>query len=145
MTGHLWLKWTLLVWTNALMGIWLSGAFHFRSPEFALGVVCGICAFIPCYVWAESLAIKTNNTQGQKSLWISAIVRAFSQMVIIIDVMAGSIAIQIAKWILPKAILEIEFFEALIYTLITGAILSVLVFCITLILMPFIKSQTNSS
>lgn len=141
---RLWLKWTALVWLNALIGIWFSGSFNYQVPLFTLGVVLGICAFIPCYVMAELWAIKQDNLHLQKSLWISVIVRAVSQVVIIVDMMAGMVAIEMAEWIFPKVVLDFKFFEGFIFTIITGGLLSILVFVMTTVIMLILKSLSKS-
>lgn len=134
----LWQKWTLLVWANALIGLWFSGALSFRSPDFTLGLALGVCVFIPCYVWLDNWAIKTGNHRLHKSLWISVIVRACLQLIIIIDMYAGMMAINIGDY-LPNAVMDIKFFEGFILTVLTGAILSAFVAVLTGILIFVFK------
>lgn len=123
----LWIKWMALVWVNAIVGLVFANLGSDWS--YNLGVILGVCVFIPIYVMIDNHAIKTNNSTLQKSLLTSVIIRALTQSIVVVDMYAGMVAMSMINSSVGGL------FVGFTLTVITGGILSGLVAILTGILM----------
>lgn len=119
---NLYLKWTVLVWLNAIVGLILGMAD--RGVAHNVGVCLGVCVFIPIYVLLEDYAIKTGNLKLQKSLLIGVIIRACLQLIVVVDMGAGILAHTIVNALFGFGIDSRGFLSGFLLTVTTGAILS---------------------
>ncbi|WP_157073890.1 hypothetical protein [Moraxella oblonga] len=94
--------------------------------SYDLGVILGICIFIPIYVMIDNHAIKSNNHILQKSLLNGVIIRAMTQSIGIVDIWAGLVATSMVG-----TIGEGGLFVGFALTVITGIILSGVVAILT--------------
>lgn len=119
---NLYLKWTALVWLNAIVGLILGMAD--RGTAHNVGVCLGICVFIPIYALLENYAIKTGNLKLQKSLFIGVMIRACLQLIVVVDMGAGIMAHGIVNALFGFGIDSRGFLSGFLLTVTTGAILS---------------------
>lgn len=84
-----WLKWTMLVLGNAIVGLFFSLTGELDKIPYVLGVVAGISIFIPCYVGIEKYARQHNYLLFVKSLTIAIVLRIVTQLFPILDMLAG--------------------------------------------------------
>lgn len=137
----LWLKWTALVWLNAIIGLFFSG--FGTDWAYNIGIILGVCVFIPIYALIDRHAIQTDNKTLQKSLLISVLLRACMQLIIVVDLFVGIIAQGIAKSLLSSDAEYdymdgwhlVGFWDGFLTTVLMGGILSVLVFVLGLFVM----------
>lgn len=146
--AKLYLKWTLLVWANAIIGLLFGLAWTGDDVAHNVGVVLGVCAFIPLYALIDAYAIKTGNANLQKSLLIGVVIRACLQVVMVVDIVAGLMASVIVENVFGlQTVARVEFgtdvqttgfWHGFLMTIITGGVLSgvvaVLVFFVMLLM-----------
>lgn len=124
--AKLYLKWTVLVWANAIIGLILGGSIEDMTHN--IGIFLGVCVFIPLYVLLDNHAIKTGNTRLQKSLLIGVIIRACTQVIVVVDMMVGLMASMIVeRWFGLETIRGYDiqgFWHGFLLTVVTGVILS---------------------
>lgn len=140
----LWLKWTALVWLNAIIGLFFSG--FGTDWAYNIGIILGVCVFIPIYALIDRHAIQTDNKTLQKSLLISVLLRACMQLIIVVDLFVGIIAQGIAKSLLGSDAKYdymdgwhlVGFWDGFLTTVLMGGMLSVLVFVLGLFVMLMI-------
>lgn len=137
---HLWLKWTALVWLNAIFGLAVNDLFAgFSDLSYCAGIFLGIWVFVPIYVFLDKYALDYQYEQFRKSLWIGAIIRALTQFMMIVDIFAGGIAFELVGGIMgfneSTRPADIGFFGAFFLTVVTGGLLSVVVAILTAVIM----------
>lgn len=144
--AKLYLKWTALVWVNAIVGLFLGSSM--TSVAHNVGMVLGVCLFIPIYVWLDNYAIKTGNCKLQKSLFIGALFRAGTQFVVMVDLIAGMMASMIVEKgfgfeatgiIGYNPMFEGRFWYGFLMTVTTGVILSGVVGVLTMGIMLLVR------
>lgn len=145
--ANLYLKWTALVWLNALLGLILGGGGINMAHN--MGIFLGVCAFIPLYALLDNYAIKTGNVNLQKSLLIGVMIRACLQMIMVVDLVAGILASAIVGQVFGfdavgfEAYDDVlggsEFWYIFLMTITTGAILSGVVGVLTMGTMLFMR------
>lgn len=138
--ANLYLKWTALVWLNALLGLILGGGGINMAHN--MGIFLGVCAFIPLYALLDNYAIKTGNVNLQKSLLIGVMIRACLQMIMVVDLVAGMLASAIVGQVFGFDVVGLEsydnilsengFWYGFLMTIATGAILSGVVGVLTM-------------
>lgn len=140
----LWLKWTALVWLNAIIGLFFSG--FGTDWAYNIGIILGVCVFIPIYALIDRHAIQTDNKTLQKSLLISVLLRVCMQLIMVVDLFVGIIAQGIAKSLLGSDAEYdymdgwhlVGFWDGFLTTVLMGGMLSVLVFVLGLFVMLMI-------
>lgn len=123
--AKLYLKWTVLVWANAIIG--LRFADIGQDWAYGVGVVLGVCVFIPIYVLIDNDAIKNNDLALQKSLLIGVIIRAITQCVLVVDIAAGFIGGTLVESLFGIVWHMGGFWVGFLMTVATGGVLSVFV------------------
>lgn len=134
---NLYLKWTALVWLNAIVGLILGMAD--RGTAHNVGVCLGICVFIPIYALLENYAIKTGNLKLQKSLLIGVTIRACLQLIVVVDMGAGILAHTIVNALFGFGIDSRGFLSGFLLTITTGAILSLVAGVLVTLTMLFLQ------
>ena len=123
----LWLKWTLLVWMNAIVGLVVTwDNMRQDGMPYWLGVGLGVCVFIPPYALAER-SLRRRGVRGiGKALTIGVIIRALLQIAVVVDVLAGMVGISVAENVVGAAPGDAgqEFGFYFVTTVVTGALLS---------------------
>lgn len=155
---NLWLKWTILVWSNAIVGLFFSLTGELDKIPYVLGIIAGICVFIPYYVCVENYAQHHKHSLFVKSLTIAVILRIAMQLFPILDMVAGGLAIDwldrlnLFAFPLDYSSGEITgnttklvdgdnlgFFGGFLLTFITGSLLSMVVAVLTGLAMVVLK------
>lgn len=131
----LWIKWTALVWANAIVGLVFANLGSDWSYNF--GMILWVCVFIPIYVMIDTHAIKTNNSTLQQSLLIGVIIRALTQSIVVVDMYAGMVAMSMINTSAGGL------FVGFALTVITGGVLSTFVAVLTGFLMLLISMFKN--
>lgn len=140
--ANLYLKWTALVWLNALLGLMLGGSGINMAHN--MGIFLGVCAFIPLYALLDNYAIKMGNVNLQKSLLIGVMLRACLQMIMVVDLVAGMLASVIVGQVFgfdayDDVLGGSGFWYGFLMTITTGAILSGVVGVLTMGIMLFVR------
>lgn len=130
---ELWFKWTVLVWANAIVG--LRFADIGQDWAYSVGVVLGVCVFIPIYVLIDNDAIKNNDLALQKSLLIGVIIRAITQCILVVDIVAGLIGGGIVQSLFGLLWHDGGFWVGFLMTVATGSVLSVFVGVLVFLIM----------
>lgn len=130
----LWLKWTLLVWMNAIFGLVMTWD-NMRQDglPYWLGVGVGVCGFIPLYALAER-RLRRRGVHGiGTALTIGVIIRALLQVAVIVDALAGVVGVSVAENVVGAAPSGFgdEFGFYFVATVVTGALLSVIAWLLT--------------
>lgn len=135
----LWLKWTLLVWMNAIVGLVVTwDNMRQDGVPYWLGVGLGVCVFIPLYALVER-SLRRRGVRGiGKALTIGAIIRALLQIAVVVDVLAGMVGISVAENVVGAALGALgegdagqKFGIYFVTTVVTGALLSVVAWVLT--------------
>lgn len=156
-----WLKWTMLVLGNAIVGLFFSLTGELDKIPYVLGVVAGISIFIPYYVGIEKYARQHNYSLFVKSLTIAIVLRIVTQLFPIVDMLAGAMAMEwldnlnLFTFPLDYSSGEITgnnsrlvdgdnlgFFGGFLLTFITGSLLSMVVAFLTGLVMLGLKIYT---
>ncbi|WP_143821910.1 hypothetical protein [Moraxella lacunata] len=136
---ELWSKWTALVWLNAILGLFLGGFLDLKSWTYNIGIFFGIWVFVPIYVFLDKYALDYQYEHLRKSLWISVLIRALMQFIMIVDIFSGGIAFELVGGIMGFNIsthpTNIGFFGAFFLTVVAGGLLSVVVAILTAVIM----------
>lgn len=137
---HLWLKWTALVWLNAIFGLAINGLFAgFSDLSYCTGIFFGIWVFVPIYVFLDKYALDHQYERFRKALWIGAMIRALTQLIVIVDIFAGGMAFVLVGGIMGFDVsthpADIGFFGAFFLTVVTGGVLSFVGAILTVVLM----------
>lgn len=145
--AKLYLKWTVLVWLNAIVGLILGGSGVNVAHD--IGIFLGVCVFIPLYALLDNYALKTGNVNLQQSLLIGVILRACLQMIVVVDLVAGILASAIVGWVFGLDVVGLEaydnvlsesgFWYGFLMTITTGAILSGVVGVLTMGVMLLVR------
>lgn len=138
----LWLKWILLVWMNAIIGLVITWD-NMRQEGMScwLGIGLGVCAFIPLYALAE-LILRQRGVRGiSKAMTIGVIIRALLQFVMMFDILAGMVGVSVAENVVGTV--PSDFSHALgfyfVATVVTGGLLSVIAWLLTGLILLFIR------
>ncbi|UYZ67927.1 hypothetical protein LP122_09115 [Moraxella bovis] len=136
---ELWSKWTALVWLNAILGLFLGGFLEVRLWTYNIGIFFGIWVFVPIYVFLDKYALDYQYKRLRKYLWISVVIRAFMQLIMVVDLFAGAIAYELVGGVMGFSVSSPEqnigFFGAFFLTVVTGGILSFVGAILTAVIM----------
>lgn len=136
---ELWSKWTALVWLNAILGLFLGGFLEVKSWTYNIGIFFGIWVFVPIYVFLDKYALDYQYERFRKALWISVVIRAFMQLIMVVDMAAGVIAYELVggvmgfEWGSQRR--DMGFFGAFFLTVVTGGVLSFVGAILTAVIM----------
>ncbi|WP_115341125.1 hypothetical protein [Moraxella caprae] len=140
---ELWSKWTALVWLNAILGLFLGGFLEVKSWTYNIGIFFGIWVFVPIYVFLDKYALDYQYERLRKSLLIGVVIRAFMQLIIVVDLFAGAMAYELVGGVMGFSVSSPEqnigFFGAFFLTVVTGGILSFVGVILTAVIMAIMK------
>lgn len=99
----------------------------------------GIWVFVPIYVFLDKYALDYQYERFRKFLWIGAMIRALTQLIVIVDIFAGGMAFVLVGGIMGFDVsthpADIGFFGAFFLTVVTGGVLSFVGAILTVVLM----------
>lgn len=119
--------WFLLVGLNALLSLVLAFS-EYRDTLDRAGIATGILSYVVIYAELDRHFIVNKFEEWHKTLLISVVVKAFTQLLPVIEVATGFLSIQLVESVIG----EIMFVSVYLKTLLDGALLSVVVMLITL-------------
>ena len=117
------IKWTVIVWLNAIVSFILAVDLDKASGINLLAMICGVFTFVFIYTAVDLYLIKIDKQNLRKSLFISALIKALTQFYPMIEMITGILAINAVDIVIGN----ITFLTIYLTTVLDGILLSIIV------------------
>lgn len=134
-----WLKWTLIVWLNAVFSCYVAFDAY---PHFAdrMAVVCGVFSFVVFYVLTDQHLLLEGKDALSKALGLGALLKALTQFYPSLEMLTGMLATAFVHSVMGETV----FISVYFITLVDGLLLSLLVAIITLLLSMLLRKVAKA-
>lgn len=135
----LFLKWTILVWLNAIFGSFLFHLFGSHKTYYesaSWGIICGAFTIVVIYTAIDYQLLKKNAVNLRRSLLIAVFLKTGSQLIPGVMYMDITI-ISMSQIFFFK---QIPFISSYLATLFTGILLSIIIALLTALIRPIVES-----
>lgn len=120
-------KWTALVLLNAIIS-YVYALSEFASPLEQLGMALGVLSWLIIYLQLDSYLLRHGYERLSRSLWIGALVKAFTQLYPMLELLCGILAVSAVE---ELALQEQPLLATYLITMLDGLLLSLVVGAIT--------------
>lgn len=130
----IYLKWCFLIGINVIVSFFFAVGIM-KTTAGALGIFAGIMTFVFLYARIDIYFLNRGKEKWRKALYIGVCIKSLFQLFPMIDLMTGSMAIEVVDNLFGHQILmndNLIFIEIYLTTVIDGLLLSVLAAILTL-------------
>jgi len=124
---QLFIKWTVLVWLNAILSLYLAVNTYKHLADRA-GILCAVFTFVLIYTVVDFNLWKNRKNELRKTLILSVLVKAILQPVFFLEMITGIIATKVVS----RLMTNIPFVYTYFITMVDGLFLSLIVLGLTI-------------